>query len=171
MESVKRLIRDIPDFPKPGIIFKDITPVLDNPSAMARVMGGLEQVVEQWEPDRIVGVESRGFIFGAVLAAQMELPFTPIRKPGKLPYDKVSVSYTLEYGSGTLEMHTDGVGRGDRVVVIDDLLATGGTAKASAELIEKCGAEVAGFAFVVELDFLGGRKLLGEHPVESLVAY
>jgi adenine phosphoribosyltransferase len=171
MESVKRLIRDIPDFPQPGIIFKDITPVLGDPSAMARISGGLEQVVEKWKPDRIIGVESRGFIFGAVLAAQMELPFTPIRKPGKLPYDTVSVSYTLEYGSGTLEMHTDGVSKGDKIVIIDDLLATGGTAMGSAELIEKCGAQVAGMAFVVELEFLKGRNLLKGHNVEALVGY
>ena len=131
MDSIRKLIRDIPDFPKPGIIFKDITPILGDPAAMARITGAFEQAFESANPTRIVGIESRGFIFGSLLAAQMNLPFTPVRKPGKLPYDKISVSYTLEYGEGTLEMHSDGVGRDDRVLVIDDLLATGGTAAAA----------------------------------------
>src|SRR5690606_23984291 len=124
MDSIKRLIRDIPDFPKPGIIFKDITPILGDPAAMARITGAFEREFEAVKPTRIVGIESRGFIFGAVLATELELPFTPVRKPGKLPYDTISVSYTLEYGQGSLEMHTDGVTSDDRVLIIDDLLAT-----------------------------------------------
>jgi adenine phosphoribosyltransferase len=171
MDSIKRLIRDIPDFPKPGIIFKDITPILGDPAAMARITGAFEREFEALKPTRIVGIESRGFIFGAVLASALELPFTPVRKPGKLPYEKISVSYTLEYGEGTLEMHTDGVTRDERVIVIDDLLATGGTAAASCELIERVGAKVVAVGFVVELAFLEGRKKLEGRNVLSLVTY
>ena len=171
MDSIKRLIRDIPDFPKPGIIFKDITPILGDPAAMARITGAFEREFEAVKPTRIVGIESRGFIFGAVLATALELPFTPVRKPGKLPYDKISVSYTLEYGQGSLEMHTDGVTSDDRVLIIDDLLATGGTAAAACELVERVGAQVVGLGFVVELQFLNGREKLGGHNVLSLVTY
>jgi adenine phosphoribosyltransferase len=171
MDSIKRLIRDIPDFPKPGIIFKDITPILGDPSAMARITGAFEREFEAAKPTRIVGIESRGFIFGAVLATALELPFTPVRKPGKLPYDKISVSYTLEYGQGSLEMHTDGVTSDDRVLVVDDLLATGGTAAAACELIERVGAQVVGLGFVVELLFLNGREKLGGRNALSLVTY
>ncbi|MCB9933703.1 MAG: adenine phosphoribosyltransferase [Planctomycetes bacterium] len=171
MDSIKRLIRDIPDFPKPGIIFKDITPILGDPAAMARITGAFEREFEAAKPTRIVGIESRGFIFGAVLATALELPFTPVRKPGKLPYDKISVSYTLEYGQGSLEMHTDGVTSDDRVLIIDDLLATGGTAAAACELVERVGAQVVGLGFVVELQFLNGREKLGGHNVLSLVTY
>ncbi|MBZ0137889.1 MAG: adenine phosphoribosyltransferase [Planctomycetes bacterium] len=171
MESIKRLIRDIPDFPKPGIIFKDITPILGDPAAMARITGAFEKEFDAAKPTRIVGIESRGFIFGALLAQQLNLPFTPVRKPGKLPYDKISVSYTLEYGEGTLEMHSDGVGRDDRVLVIDDLLATGGTAAAACELVAKVGAQVSGIGFVIELGFLEGRKRLEGHNIVSLVSF
>lgn len=171
MESIKSLIRDIPDFPKPGIIFKDITPILGDPAAMAAITGAFEKAFEAHNPTRIVGIESRGFIFGALLARAMNLPFTPVRKPGKLPYDKISVSYTLEYGQGTLEMHTDGVTRDDRVLVMDDLLATGGTAAATCELIEKIGASVAGIGFVIELAFLEGRSKLKGRNIVSLVTY
>jgi adenine phosphoribosyltransferase len=171
MDSIKRLIRDIPDFPKPGIIFKDITPILGDPGAMARITGAFEREFEAAKPTRIVGIESRGFIFGAVLATALELPFTPVRKPGKLPYDKISVSYTLEYGQGSLEMHTDGVTSDDRVLVVDDLLATGGTAAAACELIERVGAQVVGLGFVVELLFLNGREKLGGRNALSLVTY
>lgn len=171
MDSIKRLIRDIPDFPKEGIVFKDITPILGDPAAMARITGAFEKEFEAAKATRIVGIESRGFIFGSLLAQQLNLPFTPVRKPGKLPYDKISVSYTLEYGEGTLEMHSDGVGRDDRVLVIDDLLATGGTAAAACELVEKIGASVAGIGFVIELGFLEGRKRLEGHNIVSLVTF
>jgi len=171
MDSVRKLIRDIPDFPKKGIIFKDITPVLGDPTTMAAITGAFEKEIEGFKPQRIVGIEARGFIFGAVLAHAMKLPFSPIRKPGKLPYKTIKVGYKLEYGEGTLEMHTDGVNKGERVVVIDDLLATGGTAKAACELIEKLGGKVAGIAFVVELGFLGGRKLLEGRKVIALTKY
>jgi adenine phosphoribosyltransferase len=169
MDSIKKLIRDIPDFPKPGIIFKDITPILGDPRAMERITGAFESHIEALKPTRVIGVESRGFIFGSLLASAMNLPFTPIRKPGKLPYDKISVSYTLEYGEGTLEMHTDGVSRDDRVVILDDLLATGGTAAASCELVQKVGASVAALGFVIELEFLSGREKLPGHNIVSLV--
>lgn len=171
MESIKKLIRDIPDFPKPGIIFKDITPILGDPAAMAAITGAFEKAFEGPKPTRVIGIESRGFIFGALLARAMNLPFTPVRKPGKLPYDKISVQYTLEYGEGTLEMHTDGVTRDDRVLVMDDLLATGGTAAATCELIEKVGAKVAGVGFVIELAFLEGRAKLTGRNIVSLVTF
>jgi adenine phosphoribosyltransferase len=171
MDSIKRLIRDIPDFPKPGIVFKDITPILGDPGAMARITGAFEKEFEAAKPTRIVGIESRGFIFGSLLAAQLNLPFTPVRKPGKLPYDKISVSYTLEYGEGTLEMHSDGVGRDDRVLIVDDLLATGGTAAAACELVEQVGAQVAGVGFVIELSFLDGRERLKGQNIVSLVTF
>lgn len=170
MESIRHLIRDIPDFPKKGIIFKDITPILGDPAAMARITGAFEQALEPLKPTRIVGIESRGFLFGGVLAAAMNLPFSPVRKPGKLPYEKISVSYSLEYGQGTLEMHTDGVGRGERVVVIDDLLATGGTAAAACQLVEKLGGQVAALGFVIELGFLKGREQLKGRQLVSLVS-
>jgi len=169
MESIKHLIRDIPDFPKKGIIFKDITPILGDPAAMARITGAFEQAFAALKPTRIVGIESRGFLFGAVLAGAMNLPFSPVRKPGKLPYEKISVRYSLEYGEGTLEMHTDGVSRGERVVVLDDLLATGGTAAAACQLIEKLGAQVVALGFVIELGFLDGAKKLAGRNVVSLV--
>ncbi|MCH8157150.1 MAG: adenine phosphoribosyltransferase [Nitrospinae bacterium] len=171
MDSIRRLVRDIPDFPKPGITFKDITPILGDPAAMARITGAFEKEFEDLKPTRIVGIESRGFIFGAVLAAQLELPFTPIRKPGKLPYESISVSYSLEYGEGKLEIHTDGLSKDDRVLILDDLLATGGTAAASIELVQKLGATVAALGFVIELGFLGGRKKLGGQKIVSLVRY
>ena len=171
MESIRKLVRDIPDFPKKGIIFKDITPVLGDPGAMARITGAFEHELEHLKPTRVVGIESRGFIFGALVAQALNLPFSPVRKPGKLPYEKISVSYTLEYGQGTLEMHTDGLKRGDRVVVLDDLLATGGTAAAAGQLVEKLGATVAAFGFVIELGFLKGRELLGDRKIISLVSY
>lgn len=171
MDSIRHLIRDIPDFPKKGIIFKDITPILGDPAAMSRITGAFELAFEGLNPTRIVGIESRGFIFGSVLSMAMNLPFSPVRKPGKLPYEKISVSYSLEYGEGTLEMHTDGVSRGERVLVLDDLLATGGTAAAACQLIEKLGAQVVGVGFVIELGFLAGRKKLADRNIVSLVSF
>jgi adenine phosphoribosyltransferase len=171
MESVRKLIRDIPDFPKKGIIFKDVTPVLADPTTMAAINGAFEKELEGLKPQRIVGIEARGFIFGAVLAHTMKLPFSPVRKPGKLPYKTEKLSYKLEYGEGVLEMHTDGVNKGERVVIVDDLLATGGTAKAACELVEKLGGKVAACAFVVELGFLDGRKLLSGRKIVALTKY
>lgn len=162
-------IRDVPDFPKPGILFKDITPMLAHPDAMDACLSLLEERCAPLKPESIVGLESRGFIFGAALAARMRLPFVPARKPGKLPADKVSVEYELEYGTDTLEMHCDAFeGKNARALIVDDLIATGGTAWASGELVKKVGASVVGYAFVIELSFLKGRARL-ESPVESLL--
>ncbi|MDD5112941.1 MAG: adenine phosphoribosyltransferase, partial [Methylobacter sp.] len=157
MNRLKATIRDIPDFPKPGIIFKDITPLVKDP-AMVRL--AVHQLIHPFlgrSINVIAGMEARGFIFGSLVAWELGLPFVPLRKPGKLPYDVQSVSYDLEYGSATLEAHIDSFSEGDRVLLIDDLLATGGTAKASCELVEKLGATIEACAFVVELDFLNGR--------------
>lgn len=163
-------IRDIPDFPRPGILFKDITPMLQDATALRRSIELLALVVAPLQPDLLVGVESRGFIFGAPLALALGAGFIPARKPGKLPHRTVRESYELEYGSGTLEMHED-LPPGKRVVIIDDLLATGGTASCAARLCERQGAIVAGYAFVIELGFLGGRARLGDRPVHALIQY
>ena len=158
--AVKATIRDIPDFPKPGILFKDITPVLAHPALFQQVTDHLAERYAGQGIDVVVGMESRGFLFGAPLALALGVAFAPARKPGKLPYESISVSYDLEYGSATLELHTDALVPGKRVLIVDDLLATGGTAKATAALIEKLGGEVVEFAFLVELAFLGGRSVL-----------
>jgi len=171
VERLKAVIRDIPDFPKEGILFKDITPLLASPQAFTTT---LDLFAEQWagqRVDAIVGIESRGFIFGAALAARMSASFVPARKPGKLPAETDRVEYALEYGTDALEMHTDALKEGDRVVVIDDLMATGGTAAAAVELCARRGAEVLGCGFVIELSFLNGRAKLGDVPVTSLVVY
>ncbi len=171
MEIIKAHIRDIPDFPKPGILFKDITPILKSPKAFRATVDALVEQHGGDEVELICGVESRGFLFGAAMAYQMGLGFVPVRKPGKLPYKTVRESYSLEYGQNTLEMHIDAVGEGQRVLIIDDLLATGGTAKAAANLIRKQGASVVGFGFVVELGFLKGREQLEGAEVRSLLTY
>ena len=161
-------IRDVPDFPKPGIIFKDITPMLADGAAFAAVISEMAAFVGS-DVDAIVGVESRGFIFGAALAHKLGLGLVTVRKPGKLPADVHSVEYELEYGMDRLEIHRDALSRGHKVVVVDDLLATGGTASATVQLIEKLGAEVAACLFVIELDFLQGRKALQNVNVQSLL--
>lgn len=171
MDRLLSKIRDIPDFPKPGILFKDITPLVKDPAALKLAVHQLMQPFLGSEISAIAGMEARGFIFGALVAWEMGLPFVPLRKPGKLPYDVQSVSYDLEYGSAVLEAHIDAFEAGDKVLLIDDLLATGGTAKASCELIEKLGAEVIACAFVVELDFLNGRERLSGYPVHSLLHF
>lgn len=171
MDRLKTKIRDIPDFPKPGIIFKDITPLVKDP-AMTRL--AVHQLLHPFlgrNINVIAGMEARGFIFGSLVAWELGLPFVPLRKPGKLPYDVQSVSYDLEYGSATLEAHIDSFNTGDRVLLIDDLLATGGTAKASCELVEKLGATIEACAFVVELDFLNGREKLEGYEVHSLLHF
>ncbi|MFH0799431.1 MAG: adenine phosphoribosyltransferase [Pseudomonadota bacterium] len=168
---LRKHIRDVPDFPKPGIMFKDITPLLQNHEAFARV---IKNLVERYKPqgvDVIVGIESRGFLFGAPLAHQLGASFIPVRKKGKLPYKTVDVSYDLEYGSATIEMHIDAIKKGQKVVVVDDLLATGGTAGAACKLVERQGGKVVECAFVVELAFLGGREKIKGRPVYSLVSY
>jgi len=163
------LIRDVPDFPKPGIVFKDITPVLQSPAAMAEVVEHLAQRAKEHRPDVIVGIESRGFIFGTPVAMALGVPFVPARKMGKLPYDRISEEYALEYGTNTIEMHTDSINPGQRAYIIDDLLATGGTAAAAARLIERLNGHVVGFGFLVELGFLQGRSLLAGHSIDSLI--
>jgi adenine phosphoribosyltransferase len=161
----------VPDFPLPGILFRDITPLLRNPAGLRQVT---DELARRWTGQGIqvvAGVESRGFIFGAPLALALGVGFVPVRKPGKLPADKISREYALEYGSNTLELHRDAVSHGERVLLVDDLLATGGTARASADLIAELGGQVVGAAFVIELAFLDGRKTLGNLRVDSLVTY
>ncbi|MDP6929960.1 MAG: adenine phosphoribosyltransferase [Planctomycetota bacterium] len=162
-------LRDVPDFPKPGIIFKDITPLLADPKAFQECVDQLQAMDWGAPIDRIAGIESRGFLFGVPLAQALGIGFTPIRKPGKLPWRTQKVEYELEYGTDAVEIHEDGVGPGQRVLVVDDLLATGGTMAASCELVEAVGGVVAGCAVVVELGFLSGRDRLAPHTVGSLV--
>ena len=164
-------IRDIPDFPKPGIVFKDITPLLGNAEALAESISALSKPYAGKQIDAIVGIESRGFIFGAAVAHKLNVGFIPIRKPGKLPADTLSVSYALEYGEDTVEIHRDALTSGQSVVLMDDVLATGGTMAAACELVEKTGAEIAGLAFLVELAFLDGRSKLGNYPIHSVLTY
>lgn len=164
-------IRDVPDFPKPGILFKDISPLLGDAKAFGHCVDALAEHARELNAEVIVGMESRGFIFGAPLALKLGVPFVPARKPGKLPAKCVKVEYTLEYGTDTLEMHEDAFEKGARVLVVDDLIATGGTAAATAELIEKVGGTLAGYLFVIELTFLDGRKKLGESPIRALIKY
>jgi len=171
MQQISQHIRDIPDFPKPGIIFKDITPLLKDPAALKFTVKQLALPFLDSNITAIAGMEARGFIFGSLVANELQLPFIPLRKPGKLPYDKKSVSYDLEYGSASLEVHSDALDKNDRVLLIDDLLATGGTAQASCQLIEQLGATIAALAFVIELDFLQGKNLLKGYQVHSLLHY
>ncbi|MEI8574943.1 adenine phosphoribosyltransferase [Methylomonas sp. LW13] len=171
MERLRNKIRDIPDFPKPGIIFKDITPLVKDPATLRLAVHQLLHPFLGRDITAVAGMEARGFIFGSLVAWELGIPFIPLRKPGKLPYDVQSVSYDLEYGLAELEVHIDAVDSNDKVLLIDDLLATGGTAKASCELIEKLGATVVACAFVVELDFLQGREKLGNYEVHSLLHY
>lgn len=165
------LIRDIPDFPKAGILFKDITPVLADPHALREIVDALTLRAGEMQPDLIVGIESRGFLFGAPMAYNLGVGLTPVRKVGKLPYETISHEYTLEYGTSTLEMHVDAVQPGQRVVIVDDLLATGGTAAAAGHLVEQLGGTVAGYCFMVELAFLAGRERLSNHNIASLITY
>lgn len=160
MDWLKSKIRDIPDFPKKGIIFKDLTTLLNDHEAFNFVVEVLTEKAKQLKPDYIAGIEARGFILAPAIAHKLGIGFIPIRKPGKLPHHVEKVSYDLEYGSNTLEIHIDAAEKGKRVLIIDDLLATGGTANAACQLIERIGAKVAGMGFLVELDFLSGRKIL-----------
>ncbi|AKI96906.1 adenine phosphoribosyltransferase [Kosmotoga pacifica] len=169
--DLKSFIRDIPDFPKPGIIFKDVTPLLKNPEAFKGSIAELKKAASEWNFDIIVAPEARGFIFAAPLALEMNKGFVPIRKPGKLPYKTISKSYSLEYGNATLEMHIDAIEKGSRVLILDDVLATGGTIKAIAEMIEEAGGEVVGIITIIELSFLEPRKKLDKYRVEALIKY
>jgi adenine phosphoribosyltransferase len=175
MESIsdllRRTIRDVPDFPKKGIVFKDITPVLGDGAVYRRVV---DELVTRWKPsgiDQVVGIESRGFIFAAPLAYALGAGLSIVRKPGKLPWETIRESYSLEYGQDALELHIDSVGPGERVLVVDDLLATGGTAEAVGRLVTRQGADLVGYAFVVELSFLHGTRRLGARKVDSLVTF
>jgi adenine phosphoribosyltransferase len=165
------LIRDIPDFPKEGIIFKDITPVLQDSKAFAEVIERMCEYAVERKPDVVVGIESRGFVLGAPVALNLGKSFVPIRKIGKLPHETVQCEYALEYGTSAVEMHRDAVSPGQRVLIVDDLLATGGTAAASARLVEELGGHVAGIVFLVELAFLHGRDKLEGYDVKSFISY
>ena len=169
--ELKKIFREVPDFPKPGINFIDITPLLNRPDAFRWTVDTLVQVYEGQRIDRVVAIESRGFLFGAAMALQLEAGLAPLRKPNKLPAAKYSYTYSLEYGQDTLEIHQDAIQEGDRVVIVDDLLATGGTARAAVELLKNFSCTIAGFSFVVELAFLEGRRKLEPVPVHSLVTY
>jgi adenine phosphoribosyltransferase len=164
-------IRDIPDFPKPGILFKDITPLLADPAAFAESVRVLSDHYRGQPIDAIAAAEARGFLFAAPMALELKLPLIPLRKPGKLPYRTYSLKYDLEYGQAELQMHVDGVAKGARVLLVDDVLATGGTMRAGCALIEQAGGTVVGCAFLVELSFLGGRQKLAGYHVFSLIQY
>ena len=169
--DLKEHIREIPDFPTPGILFRDITPLLGNPDAFRRAVDQLAERFASEPFDAVVAIESRGFVFAAPLAYRLGLPLVPVRKAGKLPFDTHSVTYALEYGSDSLEVHVDAISEGSRALIVDDLLATGGTAAATVRLVERSGARVAGLAFVIELRDLGGRDALAGYRVESLVTW
>jgi len=171
MEDLKKLIREVPDFPKPGINFYDITTLLKDPAGFKTVIDRLGDAFAGKHVHKVVGIEARGFIFGPALAYRLGAGFVPVRKPNKLPARKTQVTYALEYGHDTLEVHTDAIEAGESVLVIDDLLATGGTARAVAELIEQLGGHLTGFGFVVELEFLHGRERLVGYDVVSLIQY
>jgi adenine phosphoribosyltransferase len=170
IQRIQSKIRDVPDFPKPGILFKDITPLIGDGPSLRLVTDLLAERIAPLAPELLVGIESRGFIFGAALAERLGVGLAPVRKPGKLPFRRVRETYTLEYGTDALEMHEDAV-EGRRCLVIDDLLATGGTAAATARLVARQGGTVAGLAFVIELSFLAGRARLAGHEVVSLITY
>jgi adenine phosphoribosyltransferase len=171
MENLRKLIREVPDFPKPGINFYDITTLLLDPEGLESTIDALTEQCRGKNIDTVIGIESRGFIFGAPLAYQLGVGFIPVRKPGKLPSDCVAVEYELEYGIDTLEMHEDAVGAGHNILIVDDLLATGGTARAVVDLVEGVGGNVAGLLFVIELNFLNGRQKFDGYDVQSLIKY
>lgn len=170
-EPLKKLIREVPDFPKKGILFYDITTLLKDKTGFATLVDALAEHYLEKKIDAVVGIEARGFIFGPALAYRLNAGFVPVRKPKKLPAATARVTYDLEYGTDTLEIHQDAIQPGQRVVIVDDLLATGGTAKACTELVESIGGKVTGLAFVVELDFLKGRERLAKYDVMSLLHY
>ena len=171
MDELKAKIREVPDFPKKGILFYDVTTLLKDSDGLRRVIDILSERYHDSGIDQVLGIESRGFIFGPAVAINIGAGFVPVRKPGKLPAETLSVSYDLEYGQDTLEIHVDGVEPGQRVVVVDDLIATGGTAEATASLVTKLGGEIAEMAFVLELEFLNGRSRLKDHKVFSMLKY
>ena len=171
MDDLKAYIREIPDFPKPGILFYDITTLLQDPLALRMTVDRFVWMFAQKQVDKVVGMESRGFMFGPIVAYDLNAGFIPVRKPGKLPYKVITESYELEYGEDQLEMHEDAVVEGERVLIVDDLIATGGTALATAKMVEAAGGQVAGFGFIVELAFLEGRAKLKDYETLSLIQY
>ena len=171
IDDLKAQIRDVPDFPKPGIVFKDIMPLLADPVTLSGTVDHLAEWAAERRPDIVLGAEARGFITGGALACRLGTGFVAARKPGKLPWRTVSVKYALEYGLDALEMHADAIVRGQRVLIHDDVLATGGTAKATIDLVEQLGGEVVGLPFIIELQFLDGRERLAGYDVHALIAY
>jgi adenine phosphoribosyltransferase len=171
VEQLKALIRQVPDFPKPGILFYDITTLLKDAQGLRTVIEALAEHYRQVRPDLVVGIEARGFIFAPAVAYALGAGFVPVRKPNKLPAATERIEYALEYGTDSLEIHRDAISPGARVLIVDDVLATGGTAQAVARLVEKLGGNVVGIGFVIELSFLGGRSKLGNYPVYSLLQY
>lgn len=170
-EAIKNLIRDVPDFPKPGIIFKDITPIIGDPLLFRKSLDMMLWPFGSAHIDKIAGIDARGFIFGGAMADRIGCGFVPVRKKGKLPYKTYEENYDLEYGSSSVAVHQDGIHKGDRVLIVDDLLATGGTAAATTRLVQKCGGEVIGLSFLVELSFLKGREKLKGFKVNAVVVF
>lgn len=171
MEHLASLIRDIPDFPEPGVVFKDITPVLGDPEAFRTLLDALAKPFQDSGITKVAGIEARGFTLATPVANRLDAGFVPIRKPGKLPFDTVREDYTLEYGTDALEIHTDAVGAGEKVLIVDDVIATGGTAAAAVRLLSRIGADVVGIAVFIELVFLNGSKLLDGVPLHALLRY
>lgn len=171
VEDLMSRIRDIPDFPKPGILFKDISPLLQDPDALPRAVDLLAEPFVDQSIDMVMGIESRGFLFGPAVACRLGAGFAPVRKRGKLPAETWAEEYILEYGTDAVEIHKDAVEKGMKVLVVDDLIATGGTAGATVSLLEKCGAQVDGISFLIELSALDGRSKLGSHKVHSVIRY
>lgn len=172
LERIRSTIRDVPDFPKPGILFKDITPVLAHPQLLTGAIDGMIEAADVGQVDKVVGIDARGFIFGALIAERLGAGFVPVRKKGKLPWKTRGVDYALEYGTNSVEMHLDAIAPGETVLLADDLLATGGTAGAALQLIHEAGGRVVGSTFFIELGFLNGREKLAEHgPVHALITY
>ncbi|WP_035643979.1 adenine phosphoribosyltransferase [Flavobacterium sp. ASV13] len=169
--KIENYIRDIQGFPKEGILFKDITPLLNDPIARQECLSVLVNSLKDQKIDKVVGAESRGFFFGILLAQELNAGFIPVRKPKKLPYETIAASYELEYGTDSLEMHTDAIKKGDRILIHDDVLATGGTAKAVCELVERLGGEIVQCNFLMELSFLNGREKIKEYPIFSAITY
>lgn len=170
-KRLETMIRDVPDFPQPGVLFKDITPILADPAGLREAIDAMAAPFRDKRVDVIVGLESRGFVFGAPMAYNMGLGFAPVRKFGKLPADKIYIEYDLEYGSNVFEMHRDAIAGGQRVLIVDDLLATGGTMRASIDLVEQLGGEVVGLSFLVELSFLNGRQKLQGYDIHTVITY
>ena len=169
--DLKEIIRDVPDFPKAGILFKDITPLLADADALRASIEQLAQPYRNGAVDLVVGIESRGFIFGTALARELGVGFVPIRKPGKLPAEAISAEYELEYGTDRIEIHTDAIAEGQKIALVDDLLATGGTMSAACQLVSELKGKIVGISFVIELDFLNGREKLGNWPIHTLIHY